>query len=217
MPHPHPHKHNTFNMCKPDTTATESDYDTEELYTACEELDIPRHFTNGLFEFQFHKHYFNTTDNEQSHLNTSSEDEHSLIWTMKSPQCLHIQSLWPQFHFQDLQGHAHYQHHNPQRTKTRSQVAEKPAQDSIRHHIKHLHNPKPGKHHCYPHTPCQLNNRQKEHSFQDCHNTVATDTSTILTFQDLADNKHCYYPVHQRDQTSFKDISIHKYHFTCQC
>ena len=66
-------------MCKPDTIETESDYDMEELYTAHEELDIPRHFSTGSIEFQYHKHYNNTTDNEQSQLDTSSEDEHSLM------------------------------------------------------------------------------------------------------------------------------------------
>ena len=61
MPHPHLHKHNTFNICKPDTIDKESDYDTEELYTAHEELDIPIIFTTGSIEL--HKHYNNTTDN----------------------------------------------------------------------------------------------------------------------------------------------------------
>ena len=112
------------------------------------------------------------------------------LWTMKSSQHLHIWSLHPQFHIQDLQGHAHYQHHDPQKIKTRSQVAEKPLQDNVRHHFKYLHTPKPGKHHCYPHPLCQLNNRQKEHSFQDHHNTTATESSIIHTFQDLTDNDH---------------------------
>ena len=139
------------------------------------------------------------------------------LWTMKSPQCLHIWPLHPQFHIQDLQGHTHSQHHNPQKIKTRSQIAVKPPQDNVKHHIRHLHTPMPGKQHCYPHTPCQLNNTYEEHSFQDHYNTPATDTNIVLTFHDLTDNNHCYYPVHHGDQTLFKDISICKYHFTCKC
>ena len=84
--------------------------------------------------------------------------------------------------------------------------SEKPPEDNVRYQFKHLHTPKPEKHHCYPHTLCQFNNRQKEHSFQDHHNPAPTDTNTILTFQYLTDNNHCQYPVHHRDQTSLKDI-----------
>ena len=103
----------------------------------------------------------------------------------------------------------------PSKDNKRSEVAQKTPQDSVKHHIKCLHTPKPGKHHCYPHPPCQFENKQEEHSFQDHHNIA--ETSIIHMSQDLTDNDHHYYPVHHRNQTSFKDISICKYHSTCQC
>ena len=182
----------------------------EELYIANEELDIPRHFSTR--SIKSHEHYNNTTDNE-NHSWTLVQKMNIHLWTLKSPQCLHIQSLHPQFHIQDLQGHAHYQHHDPQKLKNKITNC----REATTGQWKALHQAPP-----YPHTrktpllptpPCQLNNRQKEHSFQDHHNT----TSTIPSFQDLTDNNHCYYPVHHGDQTLFKDSSFHKYHYTCQC
>ena len=64
-------------MCKSDTSDTESDYDMEELYTTCEELGISIHVT--IRSLESYKHYNSMPDSEQSQLDTSSEDEHSLM------------------------------------------------------------------------------------------------------------------------------------------
>ena len=93
MPHPHLHKHNTFNMCKPDTSDTESDYDMEELYTAWEALGMSIHVTTRSIES--YKHYNNITDNEQSQLDTSSEAEHSLMDYEITPMPTHTVTTPP--------------------------------------------------------------------------------------------------------------------------
>ena len=79
-------------------------------------------------------------------------------WTMKTPLCLHIWSIWLlhlQLHTQDLPGHAQYHNQDLQKSKTRSQVAEKPPQDSFKNEFQHtLTHSQPGKHYCYLHQPC---------------------------------------------------------------
>ena len=65
--------------CDPDAMDTESENDTEELHTPHEELETPRHFKMGSLSFEFHEHYNNTADDEHLHLDTSSEDELSLM------------------------------------------------------------------------------------------------------------------------------------------
>ena len=208
MPHPHLHKCNTFNTCKPDITDTESHYDMEELYMACEELDIPRHFTTTPIEF--HKHYNNTTDNEQSQLDTSSEDEHSLMDFEITPMPTHMVTTPPIPHPRSSRTHP-LPVPWPSKVNNKVKTCSEAPQDNVKHHIKHLHTPNQ-ENTIVTHTPpCQFENKQEEHSFQDHHNTA--ETSIIHTFQDLTDNNHHYYPVHHRDQTSFKDISICKYYF----
>ena len=120
---------------------------------------------------------------------------------MKSPQHLQIWSLHPQFHIQDLQGYAHYQHCNLQKTKARSQVREKPPQDNVRHHIKHLHTPKAGKHHCYPHphvnlttdkrnTQFRTNTTQQQHIPTQFLHFKTSQTTTTTNAQSTTETKH---------------------------
>ena len=82
-----------------------------------------------------------TQQTTNSHSWTLVQKMNIHLWTTKSPQCLHIWSVQPRFHIQDLKGHAHYQHHDPQKLKTRTEIAENPPQDNGRQHIKHLHTP----------------------------------------------------------------------------
>ena len=89
--HPHPHKCNTFNKCKPDTMDTESECDMEELYKPCEELGIPKHFITG--SIKCHEHYNNMIDDEHSHLDTSSEDDISLMDSETTPVLTHTEHI----------------------------------------------------------------------------------------------------------------------------
>ena len=65
MPHLHPHKYNTYNHVKCDS-ASES---------GAEEFHMTRHLS--MESIEIHEHYNKTTDD--SHSDTSSEDEHSLL------------------------------------------------------------------------------------------------------------------------------------------
>ena len=108
---------------------------------------------------KMHEHYNTTTDD--LHLDTSSEDEHSLMDYEHTPLLTfmeHIVTTPPTLHPrpsrtcpvppQDLQ-----------KSQTRLESAEKPLQENVKNQFQYTHtHSQPGEHHCYLHHPCQLNN-----------------------------------------------------------
>ena len=209
---PIPHRHNTFSR----TYESDTESNTEDYK--------PRHFSLGSFEI--HEHYNTTTGDEHSHLDTSSEDEHSLMDYENTPVLTYTEHIatTPPTPCPRPSRHAQYQHQDLQKSQARLQTAEKSPQDNVKNQFQHTHtHSQPWKHHCYLHHLYQLNNIQREHSFQGHHNATATDTSIIHTFldhimhQSITDNAHHYYPVNHRDQQSLKDSSICKYLYTCLC